>query len=64
MNALTAYRVHYSDGSTIPTSMAAHVTLDMARRYFIGQRFELIEGRPTVTAVRVEPIREPKGSAS
>lgn len=33
---LTAYRVHRSDGSIYITNMAAGVTLDQARAYFIG----------------------------
>jgi hypothetical protein len=33
---LTAYRVHRDDGTSYVTSMAAGVTLEQARAYFIG----------------------------
>ena len=38
---LTAYRVTYRDGSTTSTNMAAGVTLDQAKAYFIGKWFNL-----------------------
>ena len=38
---LTAYKITYADGSTSSTNMAAHVTLDNAKKYFIGERFDL-----------------------
>ena len=34
---LTAYRIHRDDGTSYVTSMAAGVTLEQARAYFIGQ---------------------------
>lgn len=36
---LTAYRVLLNDGTDYVTSMAPTVTLDMAKRYFVGQWF-------------------------
>lgn len=56
MSKLTAYRVTYSNGQVIATSMAAGVTLKMAEKYFLGQRFELTEG-VTAIAVKVEKIK-------
>lgn len=56
MSKLTAYRVTYSNGQVIPTSMAAGVTLKMAEDYFLGHQFELTEG-VTVIAVKVEQIK-------
>ena len=41
MSDLTSYKITYADGSTTSTNMAAHVTLDDAKQYFIGQRFDL-----------------------
>lgn len=38
-NGLTAYRITSSDGSSYVTSMAAGVTLDDAKKYFLGQVF-------------------------
>ncbi|MCP4902997.1 MAG: hypothetical protein GY906_39035 [bacterium] len=60
---LTAYRVTYSDGQVIATSMAADVTPKMARAYFIGQQFEMAEDKPMVTAVKVEPLKTPASNA-
>jgi hypothetical protein len=56
---LTAYRVTYHDGSTTSTSMAAGVTLDDARAYFIGQWFNFgdVDGPDVMKqAVSVESI--------
>jgi len=56
---LPAYKITYADGSTSRTSMAAHVTLEDARAYFIGQKFDLgvypIENMQE--AVKVEQIK-------
>ena len=54
---LTAYRSTYSNGQGIATSMAANVTLEMANDYFLGHQFEMIEGKPLVTAIKVEKIK-------
>jgi hypothetical protein len=40
---LTEYLVIYSDGERRPTSLAAGITLEQAREYFIGKRFEITE---------------------
>ncbi len=58
---LTAYRITFSNGRVIETSMAADVTLKMARAYFLGNpnRFEFVEGEPSASAVKVEQIRAP-----
>ena len=55
---LTAYRITYQDGSTSETSMAAGVTLDQAREYFIGKYFNLgvFPIEKMVQAVKVEAI--------
>lgn len=34
---LPAYKITLNDGSSYITSMAAHVTIDIARAYFMGQ---------------------------
>ena len=41
MNNLTAYEITYKDGQTTRTNMAAGVTLEQAKAYFIGKRFDL-----------------------
>ena len=53
---LTAYRVHLSDGSSYVTEMAAGVTLEDARAYFVGQRFEQSDEKTILEAVAVEPV--------
>jgi hypothetical protein len=56
---LTAYRVTYHDGSTTSTSMAASVTLDDAKKYFIGQWFNFgdVDGPDVMKrAINVEAI--------
>lgn len=55
---LTAYRITYADGSQSTTNMAAGVTLDDAKAYFIGQRFDLgvYPEERMVEAVDVEQI--------
>lgn len=52
---LTAYRVTLSDGTSYVTNMAAGVTLEEARAYFIGQPFEQADEKTTLTAVAVDP---------
>ena len=55
---LPAYRVCLDDGTDYVTSMAAHVTLQMARDYFVGQLFtqeDFETGHETMrTVLRVE----------
>ena len=41
MNNLTAYEITYENGQTTRTNMAANVTLEQAKAYFIGKRFDL-----------------------
>lgn len=36
---LTAYEITCENGYTWRTSMAAHVTIEMSKKYFIGNRF-------------------------
>lgn len=52
---LTAYRVFYSDNTHQDTNMAAHVTLEDAQKYFVGNRFEITE-TTFHTAIRVEKL--------
>ncbi len=53
---LTAYRVTMSDGSSYETSMAAGITLEEARAYFIGQPQEQPDEKTILTAAAVEAI--------
>jgi len=53
---LSAYRVTLSDGSSYETNMAAGITLEEARAYFIGQRFEQPDETTILTAIAVEQI--------
>jgi len=56
---MTYVEVTFENGNTIRTGINA--TLDEARRYYIGQAFELDEERPMVKAVKVEElVDEPK----
>ena len=55
---LTAYRVTYDDGTSRVTDMAATVTLQMARDYFLGHRFEITE-TTFHTAIAVEQVTGP-----
>jgi L-fucose isomerase-like protein len=54
---LTAYRVTLSDGSSYATNMAAGVTLEEARAYYIGNWFEQPDERTMLQAVAVEQIK-------
>lgn len=58
MNQLTAYRVHLDNGTDYVTSMAATVTPEQARAYFVGQEFEQRDGS-TAKCVAVDTIRPP-----
>ncbi len=55
---LTTYKITYGNGMTTVTSMAAGITLDEARAYYIGQWFDLgINDREDMQqAVDVEEI--------
>lgn len=53
---LTAYRIYLNDGSNYVTNMAADVTLEMARRYFIGQWFEQSDEKTKLQAINVEEV--------
>lgn len=54
----TAFKITYADGTTTNTSMAAGVTLDEAREYFIGKRFDLgaFPKEKMVEAIKIEEI--------
>ena len=54
---LSAFLVIYDNGDRQPVSMAAGVTLEQARKYFIGNRFEITE-TTFRTAIAVEPLTE------
>lgn len=56
---LTAYRVFLNNGTDYVTSMAAGVTLQQARDYFMGQPLEQSDGS-TATVINVEAVREPE----
>ncbi len=52
---LPAYRVHLSDGSNYVISMAAGITLEDARAYFIGKWFTQSDEITKLQALAVEP---------
>lgn len=52
---LPAYRVFYDDGTHIDTEMSCHTSLEDARAYFVGVRFEITE-TTFHTAIRVEEL--------
>lgn len=56
---LTAYKITYADGSTTSASMAAGVTLEDAKAYFIGKQFGLgvYPAENMQEAVNVEQIK-------
>jgi len=51
---LTAYRVTLDDSSSYVTSMAAGVTLEEARAYFVGQSFEQLDEKTVLKCVGVD----------
>ena len=54
---LTAYRITYSDGNVTDTNMAANVTLEDARKYYIGKWFDVgAWDEKLAQAVNVEKI--------
>ena len=62
---LTAYRIHRDDGTSYVTSMAAGVTLEQARAYFIGQtEFDDIETIRFIrsTVIEVTPFVDIEGA--
>jgi hypothetical protein len=58
---LPAYRITFDDGDTIETSMAADVTLEDAKAYYLGNQFNLGDGPKDrmATAVKVEQLWPP-----
>lgn len=52
---LTAWRITYDNGDVEEINMAAGVTPEQARAYFIGQRFEVTETTFRV-GVKVEQL--------
>ena len=63
---LTAYTVTMSDGSFYTTEMAAGITLEEARAYFLGQWCEQADEKTMLQAVAVEtyvPGTPPNGPA-
>ena len=52
---LTAFRIHFDDGTSYATNMAAGITLKEAMAYFIGQTFEITE-TTFRTVVKVEQL--------
>lgn len=56
---LPAYRITYTNGQQIVTSMAAGVTLEEAKAYYIGHEFNLgeVDQDNMQTAVAVEQVQ-------
>lgn len=52
---LVGYEITFDNGDTLRTSMAGHVTLWDAEKYYIGKRFEITE-TTFRTAVSVKKI--------
>ncbi len=57
---MPAFRIHLANGKSYVTSMAKGISLQDARKYFMGQYIEWIEGKPAVRVVSVDQIRESK----
>ena len=57
--ALTAYKITFEDGSTMSTSMASTVSLEDAKKYYIGQYFNMgvYPKEKMLKAVKVEKLR-------
>ena len=57
---LTAYKITCKNGYSWKTNMAAHVTLEMAKDYFMGQRFNVspFPGEDMQIVTNVEEIKE------
>jgi hypothetical protein len=55
---LTAYLVIYSDGERRPTAMAAGITLEQARDYFVGKKFTNRDEVTSRTCTAVEELTE------
>jgi len=60
---LTAYHVFLDNDTDYVTDMAANVTLDMARKYFVGKDFEQPDGS-MAKVLRVEPVKESAAAKS
>lgn len=56
---LTAYKITYNNGSSYVTDMAANVTLDMAKDYFLGQRITQADEQTILTVTNVEQVIAP-----
>ena len=54
---LTAYRITLANGYSYTCNASAYTTLDQARKYFLGQRLELDETKPTQMVISVEKIQ-------
>ena len=57
---LTAYKVYLNDGSDYVTNMAEGITIDDARKYFVGQWFteEDYNGKETHRqAINVQEVK-------
>tara|TARA_B100000614_G_scaffold262909_1_gene300704 strand:+ start:183766 stop:183975 length:210 start_codon:yes stop_codon:yes gene_type:complete len=55
-NKLPAFRIVFDDGDIIETSMAAGITLEQAKAYYIGQPFVKADERTFRRGVSVEQI--------
>ena len=57
--ALTHYKITFEDGSTIETAMAAGITLNKAKDYYLGNYFNLGDATKDkmVKAIKVEPLK-------
>lgn len=56
MNNLPSFRVYLSNGTSYVTSMAKNVTLEDAKRYFIGRIIEDHDEKHQLTFVNVEQV--------
>lgn len=56
---LTAWRVTYDDGSVQVQDAAADITLEEARKYWVGQRFVRSDEKTFRTGVTVEQVIGP-----
>lgn len=53
--SLPAFRIHYNNGTSYVTSMAKDVSLNDAKRYFLGQNIEQADEKTILRVVKVEP---------
>lgn len=59
---LSSFVVTYDNGERRPTDMAAGITLEEARRHFVGTRFVQRDEKTYITGVAVEEFTEPAGA--